>query len=254
MTDQLPPLENDEEDGATVPSAPQRTQYTPSVPPRMPPPPGRSHVHPIPGDKRSARRSGPPRGTPPPGRARARRDSGLYLPLWSVALMLLLVLLLAFAVVFFVTGLGGGVPAESTPIIRIITAPPTLISGAGDQGVPEAIVSPTLPPDLLNQPPASIILEGPTLEAVIFTPTPISITLNSRVAVADVAPNELNVRDNPGTTDTTILFRALEGDVFLVIGGPNQASGLTWWQIQDPTNLTRTGWAASQFLRVIPDP
>jgi len=48
-------------------------------------------------------------------------------------------------------------------------------------------------------------------------------------------------------------FRAEEGTEFIVVDGPRQADGLTWWQIQAPDNPAQTGWAASNYLILPPD-
>jgi hypothetical protein len=37
----------------------------------------------------------------------------------------------------------------------------------------------------------------------------------------------------------------------MVIDGPQQGSGLTWWLVQDPDDPdNRTGWAAADYLDV----
>jgi hypothetical protein len=103
-----------------------------------------------------------------------------------------------------------------------------------------------------HQPPATFALSGPTLRPVEISPTPRIITIGEQVVVIDVGVQQLNVRDEPGVIDTAIIFRAEEGSIFTIIDGPRQADGLTWWQIQDPYNTSRTGWAASNYLQIAP--
>jgi hypothetical protein len=41
---------------------------------------------------------------------------------------------------------------------------------------------------------------------------------------------------------------AEEGEVLLVVGGPQEADGYTWWLLRDEANTDREGWAAADFL------
>jgi hypothetical protein len=186
-----------------------------------------------------------------PGRrppARRRSQGAFYLPWWSVLAMLIVVLVVAFGIVGLVLTLGSRQPAaQVTPIIRIITAQPTANSGAG-------LALPSLAPVIIvgsPEPPPQLALEGPTLPPVVFTPTPVPIVAGSVVAVSGVEREQLNVRDRAGVQGTTVLFRATEGTVFNVIGGPTQADGFTWWQIQNPASPDQAGWAVANYLRVI---
>jgi hypothetical protein len=45
-----------------------------------------------------------------------------------------------------------------------------------------------------------------------------------------------------------------EEEIFLVIDGPQQADGYTWWNLEGPFDETRHGWAVSNFLRVVQNP
>ncbi len=194
---------------------------------------------------------GAPRPMPPapsgtstlPPRRRRRQDSGLYLPVWSVALMLLIVFLAAFALFGLVLSLGGNSAPSSQPRIVIITAIPSETPVPGAQPTTGAF---SAPPTALVAPGAlpTFALEGPTLPPVILSPTPIPILVGTTVVV-DVA--SLNVRAAPGT-DQELLFMAPEGTLFTVTEGPQSATGYTWWRIQNPADPQQTGWAAAQFL------
>ena len=54
-----------------------------------------------------------------------RKTSGLYLPAWSIAAMLLIVIAIVVALVTLLITLGGGTPASGDPRVVIITAVPT---------------------------------------------------------------------------------------------------------------------------------
>jgi hypothetical protein len=199
-----------------------------------------------------------PQGQIPPtrsaarrGRARTRRDSGFYLPVWSLGLMLLVVVMIAGGIVALVIGLGGRTPPESAPVVIVSSPVPTQLGA-----VPLSPATPTIPPEIdpagsgggVSEPFA---LSGPTLESVVFTATPRPISIGQRVMVVDVGIQQLNVRDRAGTVGTSVVFRAEEETVFEVVGGPEQADGLTWWRIQSPDNPARAGWAASNYLRLL---
>lgn len=197
----------------------------------------------------------PRRSAPPPtmyqrkGQTAALtpRDSSLYLPWWSLALMLVGVLVLSFLIVVAIALLGGAAnPANRDPIIVIVTAPPTPIgqpasSGGATNGGSQVLMG--------QNPPASLDLQGPTLPAVQFTATPVTIEIGKLVIVAGVDGDELNVRDNPGVIGTSIVRRVAEGTVLTIVDGPRQADGFTWWQIQS-ADQTIKGWAVSNFLQV----
>lgn len=248
MSENRPPFENDIDDTSPVDSG--RTRMTPPVTP----PPGAGHVRPTDRPPQRPTQSRPP--TIPPnrrqrsqGKARNRRNSGLYLPLWSLGLMLIGVLVAAFVIVFIILELGGNITANSTPIVRIITAVPSHTP----QFQESVLASPTLPPQaeqIIQVPEATIALDGPTLQPVDISPTPERIDVGKEIVVVDVGETLLNVRDNPGTIGTTVVFRANEGERYMVREGPRSADGFTWWRIESITDPTRTGWAAERYLSV----
>ena len=49
-------------------------------------------------------------------------------------------------------------------------------------------------------------------------------------------------------------FSAFDSEVFLVTKGPQQADGYTWWYLTASYDAARSGWAAQDFLAVIPSP
>jgi len=175
-------------------------------------------------------------------RERGRNGGALSLPAWSVGLMLLLVFGIAAGIVTLVLMLGGQTAPGGEPVIVIVTAPPTATSDQPPTAlVPGFITAPTLVPDV-----PVFALEGPTLPPIIFTPTPLTITVGSAVIVNI---DGLNVRPEPGLNNTQ-RFNAPLGAGFNVVGGPTQADGLTWWEIQDPADPTLRGWAAADYLDV----
>jgi len=267
MTDRLPPIDDNQaetEKGAPADyTAPMKAQGTAPMRPVAPPRPAQGgHVAPT-GDprrrtqqQRPARRPNPRQtGAYPPAQMPRtqkvrKQDSGLYLPWWSLVLMLLGVLVVTFLIVGGVFLLGDTAPTtiqSNQPVIRIITAEATIAQPSSTpafaQGVSTQVISG-------NNAPTTLDLAGPTLEAVQFTPTPVPITVGTNVVVDGVDAQQLNIRDNAGVNGTNVLHRANEGETFIVVGGPTQADGFTWWRVQDPRNATRVGWVVSNFIQV----
>jgi hypothetical protein len=164
--------------------------------------------------------------------------------------MLLGVIVISLGLVGVVLLLGSsaGLLSEPTPIIRIITAEPTRLV----QSLPPTAELPATQVIASGDPSATLVLAGPTLAAIQFTPTPIPITIGSTVVIEGVDAQTLNVRDSASITAGTILFRAEEGQRFTIIEGPVQGDGFTWWRIRDLNDTTRQGWAVSNYLTVSP--
>lgn len=232
-------------------------------------PPTPDNQQPDRGQRRAPNRQ--PQPTPPPQqsvprqpsnyniervrRQRQQQEQGvLYFPLWSLGLMLLVVMVLAFAIVFLVIALGGksSVP-EQDAVIRIVTQS---ASNTPDIPDPDEVVlaTPTLPSGvqvvLPEETPVNLNLDGPALPTIAFTNTPIPLSVGVQVIVANVGDQELNVRNVAGVTGSEVLFRSAEGTEFSVVDGPQQADGFTWWQIQDPATALR-GWAVANYLQVV---
>lgn len=200
---------------------------------------------------------------------RPRRDNALYLPAWSVILMIIVVVGIAGGVIALVAMLGGNNAPPSDPVFVIVTAEPTAIAQAGATESPADSAEPltqanenpgaTPAPDSLGSiggqsattafsgPLPTFALEGPTLPPVILSPTPLTINVGVNVIVQ--AADGLNIRERPGLTGT-ILFRADDQTVFSVVGGPEAVDSITWWRVQDPIDPSRSGWAAADYLQV----
>jgi len=154
---------------------------------------------------------------------------------------------------------GQATPGGETPVVVVITSVPTarptgqatlrpsptaLLPGAAlevatDENAP-GTATPFVPQGL-----GGITGEPPTATAV-----PGEIRIGVTVQVANVEGLPLNIREAAGR-NATPRFLATEGTRFTVIGGPQEADGLVWWQVQDPQNASRQGWAAADYLAVV---
>ncbi|MBI3166483.1 MAG: hypothetical protein HYZ24_17490, partial [Chloroflexi bacterium] len=54
--------------------------------------------------------------------------------------------------------------------------------------------------------------------------------------------------------NTETVFLGEEAEVFLVKDGPQEADGYIWWYMVASYDDTRAGWAAADFLSVVPEP
>jgi hypothetical protein len=209
------------------------------TPPRTPTPASGHVQQPI---ARSERRTRVRKRTERKPKDRSR--SALYLPAWSVGVMLLLVFGIVGAIIMLVYTLGGQNAPGGQPRVVIITAQPS------DTPAPTVVQEPTSPaieplPDFQGPIP-TFALEGPTLPPIILSPTPVAISIGATVIVN---VEGLNIRTAPGT-DNDVVANANTGERFTVVDGPQQASNLTWWHITDPDDPERDGWAAADYLDV----
>jgi hypothetical protein len=101
-----------------------------------------------------------------------------------------------------------------------------------------------LPPTLTFLPPT------PTLPP---TPAPGEFGVNVYVQISNTGEEGLNIRAEPGL-DAPVIFPGYDAEVFLITAGPQQADGYTWWYLTASYDTARVGWAAQDFLTVIPSP
>jgi hypothetical protein len=213
-----------------------RAGYRPPPEPAAPPPSAAYPVQPY--QPAASRRRRPPRSTPP-------SESGLYLPWWSLVVMVVVVGVIAFGLLFAFTVISEPTtPGDQAPRVQVITAQPTLSQdfAAENSGADQQQFWPTAIPQA--QPSATVAL--PTFAASPSLP-PGKFDIGTTVQVVGVDVNGLNVRSAPGYSGSR-LFLALENDTFVVVGGPQTADGLEWWKIQDPDDSARVGWAARNYL------
>ncbi len=79
------------------------------------------------------------------------------------------------------------------------------------------------------------------------TPTlPATVQVGIFVKVSGAGEQGLSFRKAPGLQTERIRFLP-EGTIMRVIGGPEEADGLTWWQLEDP-RTGEQGWAAGAYL------
>lgn len=175
----------------------------------------------------------------------------IFPPWWSCLLTTIAVMFCVGGLALGFIALGGNNPPPPATQLVILTAQPAVLTQAA--APIGQIDAPQSAPTRVGEGGAALVLSGPTLPAVIFTPTPQPIAIGITVQVISVGDQQLNVRERPGIVDVNIAFRAPEGTRFIIGDGPSQADGLTWWRLDDPTT-GRSGWAASNYLQPVVNP
>jgi len=93
-------------------------------------------------------------------------------------------------------------------------------------------------------------------EFSVGTPTnepEVSIHMDGYVKISGTEGEGLRMRRDP-SLDGEIINIGLEGEIFRVIGGPEERDGYLWWQLEAPSNGTRRGWAVSNYLEFTQSP
>jgi hypothetical protein len=97
----------------------------------------------------------------------------------------------------------------------------------------------------------------PTLTPLPPPPTPSPTPAPGQIAIGVyVQPSTggSGLRVHTKASLTADFFSAFDSEVFLVTKGPEQADGYTWWYLTASYDTTRAGWAAQDYLAVVPSP
>ena len=116
---------------------------------------------------------------------------------------------------------------------------------AGDQGFVPADLT-VIPPPTATPSPA------PTATAA-GTAAPQGMAIGAYVQISGTEGAGLRIRSAPGLNSDTV-FLGEEAETFKVQDGPQEAEGHTWWYIVAPFDESRAGWAAADYLTVVPPP
>ena len=111
--------------------------------------------------------------------------------------------------------------------------------------------------------PADLTIIAPATPTASPAPTPTpagtaspaagEVGIGGYVQITGTEGAGLRIRSAPGLNSDTV-FRGEEAETFKVKDGPKQADGHTWWYVVAPYDETRAGWAAADFLAVVPAP
>ena len=94
-----------------------------------------------------------------------------------------------------------------------------------------------------------------TVDPSLVTPTlaPDTLGIGAYVQISGTEGEGLRIRSAAGLNGNTVFFGG-DSEVFVVKDGPQTADGYTWWYLVAPYDETRAGWAAADFLAVVPSP
>lgn len=109
----------------------------------------------------------------------------------------------------------------------------------------------TMIPAPTHTPPTTPLPTYDPLATSTFDPN--TIHVDGYVQISGTGGDGLRIRSAPGLNTETV-FRGEESEVFLVKDGPREADGYTWWYLVASYDETRAGWAAADFLIVVPSP
>ncbi len=111
-----------------------------------------------------------------------------------------------------------------------------------------------VPADLTVIPPSTLTPSPAPTGTPAGTPSAqAGIGVGAYVQITGTEGAGLRIRSAPGLNSDTV-FRGEEAETFKVQDGPKQADGYTWWYLVAPYDATRAGWAAADFLAVVPPP
>lgn len=91
---------------------------------------------------------------------------------------------------------------------------------------------------------------------ILATPTAQMVNGFSQGGYVQVSGTEgegLRLRTEP-SLNGQIAYLGLEGEIYVIKGGPIEADGYIWWQIEAPLNASRQGWVVSNYLQAAQGP
>ena len=132
-------------------------------------------------------------------------------------------------------------------LVTLIAIGWTRTRQVGDQGFVPADLTIIAPPTATANPTLTPTPAGPT------APPEGQIGVGAYVQITGTEGAGLRIRSAPGLNSETV-FRGEEAETFQVKDGPQPADGYTWWYLVAPYDETRAGWAAADYLAVVPSP
>ncbi len=115
--------------------------------------------------------------------------------------------------------------------------------GNGGKALVTVIPAPTLTPTVYET------KEPQTLEIHYVSEDGLSV--GAIVEVDGTENTGLSVRPQPGTGGY-LNFVAAEGERFVIVDGPDSKNDYIWWKLESPNNPDRSGWAVSDYLKIVP--
>jgi hypothetical protein len=144
-------------------------------------------------------------------------------PVTIITTVILVVGMISIGMIVLLLGRDTASDGAVTPVVTKIDAPTTTPTALDPTGTPTS-----------------------TATSVFFLPEGV-IGVGAYVQVTGTEGAGLRMRSEPGL-DGDVKFTALDSEVFLVIEGPVENDGYTWWHLEAPYDETRSGWSVTDFL------
>jgi hypothetical protein len=109
------------------------------------------------------------------------------------------------------------------------------------------------PTSTLFVPTATATRMPPATADIPPSPIPGMIGVGAFVQIFGTEGVGLNIRSGAGLSND-INFVAYDAEVFEVCDGPVVTDDITWWFLVTPVDEARSGWAAANYLSVVPRP
>ncbi|WP_298010590.1 MULTISPECIES: SH3 domain-containing protein [Anaerolinea] len=117
---------------------------------------------------------------------------------------------------------------------------------ASHQNTSQKAILTVIPAPTVTPTPLFIITETPEIASVEIN----GISIGVYVQISGTGGDGLRLRSGPGK-EFPPLFLGYESEVFEVKDGPKFSDGITWWYLVAPYDQTRSGWAASDYLKLV---
>lgn len=134
---------------------------------------------------------------------------------------------------------------------------PLALQGDTGAALPEPTIIRLTAPATLEPSPTPVLPTPTPIPTLTPLPTPdrsevpTEITVEYYVTVVNTDGIGVSVRGGPSTANVRVEIAA-EGSVLLVVGGPVEGDGFTWWQVELAGGTL--GWVAGNFLEPAPAP
>jgi hypothetical protein len=108
------------------------------------------------------------------------------------------------------------------------------------------------------------VIPAPTATVIVPTEVPPTPTLSPEdqasgkieigviVQITGTEGAGLRLRAEPGVNAAAIVL-GKDGEMFLVKDGPSHKDGFNWWKLESQKDASRAGWAAADYLAVVPE-
>ncbi|GAP20072.1 SH3 domain-containing protein [Leptolinea tardivitalis] len=120
---------------------------------------------------------------------------------------------------------------------------------AGSSTAPNAIFT------VIPAPTATVILPTEVSPTPTLSPEEMAsgkIDIGVMVQITGTEGDGLRLRAEPGVSAAPVVL-GKDGEQFLVKDGPSHKDGYNWWKLESPKDGSRSGWAAADYLAVVPE-